>query len=175
MGTDNFLDAPLHYKFCASLLPAQRQASREAADTGGIVLRLRSVRVEPQRTVFVGLIPSTALVFEQPSGAPSRVYPRSIGTLHLTWSSLVYPRSDECIGYIVLQTPVVAAGLVPESEDGDHCWVAVSIQRAFHSLKAGSIGASCCVRCNRPIAPQRLAAMPETQVCTHCQHNKEKL
>ena len=174
MGLNSFLESPLPHKFCSSLAAAQQQASREAADTGGIVLRLKSIRIELYCAVFTGLIPSAALVFEHPAELPAYVKPRSVGTLHLTWSSLFCPSADEDIGYLVLQTPVAAAGLLPESEDGDNCWVTTAIPRAFHTLKPASIGAVCCARCNRPIPPQRLLAVPHTQVCTHCQQKKEK-
>ncbi len=173
MSPYSLLDVTLRPKFCASLSAAQQQAAREAADTGGLVLRVKFIRIEPHCAVFTGLIPSTALAFEHPSEFPAYVQPRSIGTLHLTWSSLLHPGADEDIGYLVLQTPVSAAGLLPESEDGDNCWVAISIQRTFHTLKPESIGPACCARCNRPIPQQRLLAVPGTRICTCCQQKKE--
>lgn len=153
---------------------AEQQASREAADTGGIVLRVKSIRIEPHCVVLAGLIPSTALAFEHPSEFPSYVQPRSIGTLHLTWNALLHPASGNDIGYLVLQTPVTIAGQLPESEDQDSCWVALAVERALNTLPPSSIGAVCCARCNRPIAPQRLQAVPDTRICTDCQHQKEK-
>lgn len=174
MGSDNLLDAPLLHKFCASLPVAEQQALREAADTGGIVLRIKSLRIEPNCVVVTGVIPSTALVFEHPSEFPGYLQSRSIGNLHLTWSSLLYPGAAAEIGYLVLQTPVAAAGQLPESEDGDSCWVALAVERTFHTLKPASIGDVCCARCNRPIPHQRLLAVPNTRVCTDCQHKKEK-
>lgn len=173
MTTDTLLDAPLLHKFCASIKGAHQQALREAADTGGIVLRVKSLRIEPNCLVVTGLIPSTALVFEHPSEFPAHLQPRSIGNLHLTWSSLLHPGAGDVIGYLVLQTPVAIEGQLPESEDGDNCWVALSIQRALHTLKPSSIGAACCARCNRPIPQQRLLAVPNTRVCTNCQQKKE--
>src|SRR3989442_737997 len=166
------LDAPLTHKFCASLPVAQQQALREAADTGGIVLRVKSIRIELNFVVLAGLIPSNALVFQHPSEFPAYLAQRSIGNLHLTWATLLQASTADEIGYIVLQTPVGAAGLLPESEDGDNCWVALSIQRAFHTLHPGSIGAVCCARCNRPVTQQRLLAIPNTRVCTNCQQKK---
>lgn len=169
------LDAPLLRKVCASLPAAEQQAAREAADTGGIVLRVTSIRIEPNSLVFTGLIPSTALVFEHPAEFPAYLQPRSIGNLHLTETSL-QPSSTGGgqIGYLVLQTPVTAAGLLPESEDDDCYWVAITVPRTFHTLVPGSIGAVCCARCNRPISQQRLVAVPKTRVCTNCQQKKEK-
>jgi hypothetical protein len=172
--SETLLDAPLLHKYCASLPAAEQQALREAADTGGIVLRVKSLRIEPHRIVLAGLIPATALAFEHPSEFPAYLQPRSIGTLHLTETSLNTNPGDE-VGYLVLQTPVAAAGLLPESEDGDSFWVALAVERTFHTtLKPGSIGAVCCARCNRPIPQQRLLAVPNTRVCTHCQQKKEK-
>jgi len=153
---------------------AEQQAARGAADTGGIVLRVKSLRIEPDCVVLTGLIPSTALVFEHPSEFPAYLQPRSLGNLHLTQSSLLHPDAGADIGYLVLQTPVASAGQLPESEDGDSCWVALAIERTFHTLKPGSIGVVCCVRCNRPIPQQRLLAVPNTRVCTNCQQKKEK-
>jgi hypothetical protein len=167
------LDAPLLHKVCTSLPAAEQQAAREAADTGGIVLRVKSIRITPNYLVVTGLIPSTALVFEHPAEFPAFLRPRSIGNLHLTETSL-HPNTGGEIGYLVLQTPVAAAGLLPESEDGDSYWVAITVPRAFHTLPPGSIGAVCCTRCNRPISQQRLLAVPNTKVCTRCQQKKEK-
>ena len=166
------LEAPIPHKFCASLPAAQQHAAREAADTCGLVLNIKSIRIEPNCIVLTGLIPSSALVFERTRQTPAYLQPRSLGNLHLTWSSLLSPHTTDDIGYLVLQTPV-AVGSLPESEDGDSRWVALTIQRTLHSLKPGSIGAVCCVRCNRPIPPQRLLAVPNTRVCTNCQQKKE--
>lgn len=169
---DTLLDTALPTKFCPSMPAAQQQASREAADTGGIVLRVKSIRIDPHCSVFTGLIPSAAVVSEHLPESSAYLRPRSIGTLHLTWSSLLYAGGED-IGYLVLQTPVASAGLLHDSEDGNDCWVAISIQRIFHTLKAGSIGAVCCGRCYRPIPPERLLAMPNTRLCINCQHKKE--
>ena len=105
MLTETFLDAPLLHKFCASLATAEQQALREAADTGGIVLRVKSLRIEPQRLVALGLIPSTAPMFEHSSEHVAYLRPRSIGNLHLTWKSLLRPDADHEIGYLVIQPP----------------------------------------------------------------------
>jgi hypothetical protein len=170
---ETLLDAPLLHKFCASLEAAEQAALREAADTGGILLRIKSLRLNPTDLVVTGVIPTTALVFEHPCEFPARLQPRSIGTMRLTLNSLLHPGPGDEIGYLVLQTPVAAAGQVPESEDGDNCWVALSIRRARHTLEPSSIGAACCARCNRPIPQQRLLAVPNTRVCTNCQKKKE--
>jgi hypothetical protein len=165
-------DTSLLYKFCTSLPAAEQQALREAADTGAIVLRVKSLRIEPGCVVLTGVIPSAALVFEHPSEFPAYLQPRSIGTLHLTGSSL-HPNTGDEVGYLVLQTPVTAVGLLPESEDGDSYWVALAVERTFHTLPPGSIGTPCCVRCNRPIPQQRLLAVPNARFCTNCQQKKE--
>jgi hypothetical protein len=170
---DTLLDAPLRHKFCASLPQAEQQARREAADTGAILLRIKSFRIEPRCVVLTGQIPSTALVFEHPSEHPAHLQPRSVGTLHLTWNSLFHPADGEELGYLVMQTPIAATGQLPESEDGDAQWVSLAVERSFHTLPPASIGAACCARCNRPIARQRLIAVPNTRVCTDCQQKKE--
>jgi hypothetical protein len=169
---DSLLDSPLLHKLWESLPTAEQQASREAADTGGILLRIKSIRIEPNRIVLSGSIPSAALAFERPSEFPAYLQPRSIGNVHLTESSLCPNTRDE-VGYLVLQTPVTAAGLLPESEDGDSYWVALAVERTLHNLPPGSVGATCCARCNRPISEKRLLAVPNTRVCTNCQHKKE--
>lgn len=172
MTSDTLLGAPLLQTLSISLPTAELRASREAADTGGIVLRVKSLRIEPNRVVLTGLIPSTALAFEHPGEFPAYLQPRSIGNLHLTDSSFQSNTGDE-VGYLVLHTPVTAKGLLPESEDGDAYWVALAVERTFHALPATSTGAVCCVRCNRPISSQRLLAVPNTKVCTNCQQKQE--
>ena len=143
--------------------------------SGGVVLRVKSIRIEPSCIVFIGSIPSDALVFENPSEFSGELQPRSIGFLHLTWSSLLYPDKSEDIGYLVLQTPVTITGLLPESEDGEAYWVAVAVERSFCcTLPLGSIGAACCAACNRPIPKPRLLAVPNTKICIRCQERKEQ-
>jgi len=164
----------LPYKFWPSSLTAEQQAFREAADTGGVVLRVKSLRVEPKCLVITGLIPSAILVLQNPSELSSHLQPRSTGNLHLTWSSLLHPAVCEEVGYLVLQTPVAVASLLSESEDADFYWVALAIERTFHTLPPGSLGAVCCARCNRPISRERLLAVPGTRVCIGCQQKKEK-
>jgi hypothetical protein len=171
---ETIFDTPLPHRFCASLQAAEHAALREAADTGGILLRIKSLRLNPNDLVVTGVIPTTALVFEHPSEFPAHLQPRSLGTMRLTWNSLLHHGPGDEIGYLVLQTPVAASGQVPESEDGDNCWVAISIRRARHILEPSSIGAVCCTRCNRPIPQQRLLAVPNTRFCTNCQQKKEK-
>ena len=165
---------PLPHKFCASLQAAEQAALREAADTGGILLRIKSLRLEPNVLVVTGVIPHHRPCFRAPLRI-SRALAAQIDRHHATHTE--QPASsgpgDE-IGYLVLQTPVAAADQLPESEDGDNSWVALSIRRALHTLQPGSIGAACCARCNRPIPQQRLLAVPNTRVCTNCQQKKEK-
>jgi hypothetical protein len=174
MTSDTLLDASLPHEFRPSLDLAEQEALREAADTGGVLLRIKSVRIQPNSLLVTGVIPVTALAFERPAEFASHVRPRSIGTMRLTWRSLMQPAPDDDLGYLVLQTPLTAAGRLPESEDGDTIWVSVSIPRAHHTLAPSFIGLACCARCNRPISQQRLSAVPRTRVCTNCQQKKEK-
>jgi hypothetical protein len=167
------IDDLLLHRFCDSLHSAEREAGREAADTCGIVLRVKSIRIEPNRLVLTGLIPANAFVFEHPSESTGYLQPRSIGNLYLTQTSPRASAGNE-IAYLVLHTPVAAEGLLSESEDGDAYWVAIAVERTFQSLPPGSFGAICCARCHRPISHQRLLAVPNTRVCTNCQQKKEK-
>lgn len=166
-------DASLSFGFCATLQAAEQAALREAADTGGVILRVRSLIVGPNHTVATGVIPAAALAFEHPSEFPGHLLPRSVGTMRLSRTGLLDTDQNDELGYLVLQTPVVATGQVPESEDGDSVWVTVAIPDALAALKPGVSGAACCGRCNRPISKQRLIAVPNTRVCTNCQRKKE--
>src|SRR6266851_4098367 len=160
MTMQTLLDAPLLHTSCASLEAARQAALREAADTGGIVLRIKSLRLEPSYLVVTGVVPTSALVFEHPSEPPAHLLPRSIGTMRLASNSLVHTGASDEIGYLVLGTPVAVGDQLPESEDGDNSWVAISIRRALHTLEPNTFGPACCVRCNRPIPQQRLLAVP---------------
>ncbi len=166
-------DTVLPSEFCPSLRAAEESALREAADTGGILLRIKSLRIEADHIVAAGVIPASALAFERPSEFPAHLRPRSVGTMRLLERSLFGPDQNDELGYLVLQTPVAATGQVPESEDGDNVWVTVSVPQTMDTLEPGVIGAVCCVRCNRPITKQRLLAIPNTRVCTNCQQKKE--
>ncbi len=146
---------------------------REAADTGGIILKVRSLRIEPSHIIAAGVIPAAALAFERPSEFPAHLRPRSVGSMRVANSSLSDPTQNDEFGYLVLQTPVVATGQVPESEDGDSIWVTVSVPQATAALEPRVLGATCCNRCNRPITRPRLLAIPNTRVCTNCQQKKE--
>ena len=169
----NTSDASLSFGFCATLQAAEEAALREAADTGGILLRVKSLTVAANPTVATGVVPAAALAFERHSEFPGRLLPRSVGTMRLSKTDLLDPDQNGELGYLVLQTPVVATGQVPESEDGDSVWVTVAIPEAVAALKPGVSGAACCGRCNRPISKQRLIAVPNTRVCTNCQRKKE--
>jgi len=171
---ETIFDAPLPHKFCASLQAAEEAALREAADTGGALLRIKSLRLEQNHLVVTGVIPTAALVFEYPSQFPAYLQPRSIGTMRLTPNNMLHPGPDDEIGYLVLQTPVAAAEPLPESEESENSWVALSIRRSLHTLEPSLIGSACCARCNRPIPHQRLLAVPNTRLCTNCQQKKEQ-
>jgi Prokaryotic dksA/traR C4-type zinc finger len=123
--------------------------------------------------VAAGVIPASALAFERPSEFPAHIRPRSVGTMRLSKSSLSDPNQNDELGYLVLQTPVITTGQVPESEDSDSIWVTVSVPQATAALEPGVFGAACCGRCNRPIARLRLLAVPHTKICTNCQQKKE--
>src|SRR5580704_2032091 len=99
---DTLLDTRLPHRFCPSLQAAEQAALREAADTGGILLRIKSLRLNPNDLVVTGVIPTTALVFEHPSEFPAHLQPRSLGTMRLTWNSLLHPGPGDEIGYLVL-------------------------------------------------------------------------
>jgi hypothetical protein len=167
------LDTPLLHKFCLSLQAAEVAALREAADTGGILLRIKSLRLEPHSLVVTGIAPTTAIIFENSPRFSAHLRPRSIGTMRLIENSFLHPNSSDEIGYLVLQTPVSCGEQVPESEDGENSWVALSIRRTLHILEPTLIGSPCCVLCNRPIPHQRLLVIPNTRVCTNCQQKRE--
>jgi RNA polymerase-binding protein DksA len=46
------------------------------------------------------------------------------------------------------------------------------IDRALRSAQKGKYGI--CERCNKPIAPERLAALPETTLCVKCKNELEQ-
>jgi Prokaryotic dksA/traR C4-type zinc finger len=173
MMLETLLDAPLPHKFCSSLDVAEQAALSEAADTGGVLLRVKSLRIDSGSLVITGMIPMTVPVFQERSARSAQLRPRSIGTMRLTERSLHNPEANRELGYLVLQTPLAAADQLPESEDGDELWVRLSIPRVLHKLPPSSIGAACCACCNRPIPQARLLAIPNTKVCTNCQRKKE--
>lgn len=173
MAGYTLLDAPIPHRFCGSIGEAQSLALREAADTGGVIFRVRSFRIDPGRVVLNGLIPAGAAVFGRPCEAAGYLQPRSLGNLHLTWGSLVHPGAEGDLGFLVLQAPVAVPQRPAESEAGGSLWVALAVGRTFDTLPVGSIGAACCVRCNRPISEQRLKVLANARVCTGCQQRKE--
>lgn len=162
------------HRSCVSLEEAYEAAVFEAANTVGVVLRVKSIRIGPNFLIVTGLVPVKALVFDNRIEFSGRLRPRSIGSFHQAQSSYPQPNTAEDLGYLVLQTPVVSSQVDPKSEDGDSCWVAVAIERTFHTLKPGCVGAVCCALCNRPISQQRLLAVPDARLCTDCQREKEK-
>ncbi len=173
MIADPLKDTPLAHRFCPSLESAERDALREAADTGGILLRVKSLKISTGALTVTGVIPTAALVLKQSKRAAARLQPRSIGTMHLMPNSLLHPSSSDQIGYLVLHTPVIALDPLPDCEDGEDYWGALTIRGIWHTPVPASLGATCCARCNRPIPQQRLLAVPNTRVCTNCQQKKE--
>lgn len=173
-ATIQTLRPSIPHRFCVSLEEAYEAAVFEAANTGGVVLRVKSIRIGPNFLIVTGLVPVKALVFDSRIDFSGRLRPRSIGGFHQAQSSFSQPNTADDLGYLVLQTPVVSSQVDPKSEDGDSCWVTVTIEPTFHTLEHGAVGAVCCALCNRPISKQRLLAIPGTRVCTDCQQEKEK-
>ena len=172
--SSNLLDLPLENRFWSSLQEANTAAGEEAANTGGAIIRIEAIRVENARGVVSGRVASSAIDEAQHYNLPpGYAKPRSIGTLHLTWESLIRSRNDQDIGYLVVQRPFGASSLLDDEESG-MCFVSVEIPRQLNSLRSFAIGATVCRLCSRPIDQQRLIALPTTKICKSCQESKEK-
>ena len=176
MSCAAIVDLALENRFWSSTQEAESAACREAANTGGAILRITSIRTESGRGVLSGRILSSVIDVDSsghldvPGGYAK---PRSLGTLHLTWRALLLGSGDTDIGYLVVQRPFGASRL-PDSDDSDTCFVSVEVPRLLHSLGPLTIGIEVCRTCSRPIGQKRLNAVPSTKICTFCQELKEQ-
>src|SRR5271166_1761093 len=149
--SETILDLKLGNRFWSTIREAEDAASREAANTGGAILRIASIRTEATRGVVSGRVLS-AVVDSAPHLDIPRGYakPRSIGTFHLTWKSLMQRNGDGDIGYLVVQRPIGASAL-PDGDLAETCFISVEVPRDFYSLGAVTIGTETCRACSRPI------------------------
>lgn len=165
------LDAEIQHSFWPSLDIARKRALSETANTGGIILSICSIEVQPRSLVFIGDFP--VIAFELTSartGGRPKINSRAMRTLHTTWGALMCPQ--DTIGYFVMQQPVtMIAGRVPDEKETLH--VAMEVTRRFTSVPTLFIGPVCCVGCNEPIPAPRLKTIPGVRTCTNCQQLKE--
>lgn len=174
MVDSTLLDLELENRFWSTIREAEDAAAREAANTGGAILQIASIRTEATRGVVSGRVLSAA-VDSSPHLDVPRGYakPRSLGNFHLTWRTLLQRSGDEDIGYLVVQRPLGAL-VLPDCEVVGSCFVSVEVTRNLHSLGPVTIGTEICRGCSRPIGPKRLNALPSTKICKFCQELKEQ-
>jgi len=168
---DIILDLKIIHSFWGSIGAAKRQAMREVANTGGVILDVCAIEVRDPSLIFVGSLP-TATIEPESSPTPGRrkIRPAALGTFHTTWGALIRPMDS--IGYFVLRQPLSFLGTLPPPE-ASTLLVAMEIERHFKSMQLGFIGGVPCISCNELIPEQRLMAIPGVRTCTTCQSVKE--
>jgi hypothetical protein len=147
--------------------PGESLALKAAANTGALIMPVRSIRRSESRVLFVGELPLAALDGSlEVSDGPIRVKAQDLGPF--------YPASahTDLVGFLLLHRPVrLISGAVPDSEER----VAVAVAGSPELLPPTipSLGPVCCTRCNKPIPKRRLLAVPGATMCTSCQSEKE--
>lgn len=166
-----FLNSDLLPVFHPSGALALKAAQIEAVDTGSLLLEATSLEMAPGRLVFVGTLPFAGVTSARASvGGRRRAETPAFGRFHTTWSALVCP--EGILGYLVLRQPVTVTN-AGDLED-DRLTVAVGVTRrcSIPDLLT-NLGPTCCSKCNQPLSPSRLAAVPGTRWCVRCQQKKE--
>lgn len=169
---DTFLDAEIEPAFHGDIETARTRAAVEAANTGAVVLEVRSIEARGECLVVVGTIPVDTLeAMGRATEARPKIRSVGLGRFHTTWRAVLEPQST--IGFVVLRQPLTLIG--GSSTETDAPLVAIELKRRLTSLPSGfTIGPHCCVGCNEPIPEQRLRAVPGTRICTKCQDRREK-
>ncbi len=162
------LDVDLRHAFWGNLEDAKRAANAEAANTGGAVVEVTALELGCSTASFIGILPESALDDDAP--APQRTS-QFLGAFHTTWGAVLDP-SDR-LGYLVLRHPIKLRPCLAR-EDG-LCTIAVTMPRAYRTIPATNVGPVCCMKCRRPISPERLRALPNTRRCTECQSQIEEI
>lgn len=160
------LDLELDHHFTGSLEAAAEAASVQAANTGAAVLTVQAIELETHKATFIGTLPDGAVAASTSLGVSA---PR-VRSLYTTWGSMLRPSGT--IGFLVVSQPVVCHPY--EAEDPHLCRVAISVPRALETISPSTLGPVCCVRCRRPIATERIKAMPGARTCVTCQRQREE-
>ena len=169
----SFIDSNIAHSFWPTVAEARRRAIREAVDTGGIILDVRTIELEKTRLFIVGTVPSDALQAQSPEGEGRVVIrARGLGLFHTSWGSLLFP--GDTIGFLILRRPVVVTGTNPRT-DFERIRVAMEVKRRSASIASGCIGPVCCTDCNESIPTERLKAIPGIKRCANCQKTKEEM
>ncbi len=173
-NTQSTLSGIVPMKFHDTIDIARSHANREAADTGGTVLEVRSIEIDHENLLFIGPILAVAITTEVcfPVERPT-MKGRSLGNFH-TASADGLGQPGPLIGFLVLHHPLTLQ-LQRAGRSSDEVWVAVDLKHRDQSLPPGLIGLHCCRNCNEPISKLRLAAVPGARLCTKCQSKKEEM
>lgn len=168
---DSLIQANIQCELHEALGPCWQEATAEAANTGAIVFRVRSVRFCGTGAILTGIAPTAGLVASPDTGSPGRMEPQSAGKLHLVRRDAEGPDGD--IGYVALRGPVLIPSATLEADEGGYCWAALMADLK-RGTPAGQVrGRPCCAKCNRPISEVRLRALPGARFCINCQKDKE--
>lgn len=161
------LDVKLPHHFWGNLAEAKLAAQCEAANTGAAVICVDAVEISDRVVRFIGDMPAAA-ADESLDVRESTLRP---GAFHTTWGAVLNPAGQ--IGFLVLPHPVPTA-FCSMADSEDQVRVEVAFDRIFDSAPATVLGHFCCRSCKRPISPERLRALPGTQLCTDCKSRKEE-
>lgn len=162
---ETFLDAEIHHTFWGDLEAAKHAARAEAANTGGALMDVDSVEIQPTRIAFIGAVPEA--IGDLVASAARYT---EIGSFHTTWGAVLQPSG--ILGYLVLRPPLLCAGTARSEKDSRR--LAVHARRSLKSIPNVILGHPCCVGCRSPIPPERLRAVPNTRFCSYCQSSREE-
>lgn len=160
-------------RFWPNAHEAENAARKEAANTGGTVVAVVSIRAESKRGVLSGRVLASVVEVRPGLDVPTGyARPRGIGTFH-SWGAVTQKIKGEDLGYLAVQRPLGAA-IPPEGDDTDTCFVSIEVPRLNDSFGVISIGPEVCRSCSRPISPKRMTAIPSARICTFCQALREQ-
>jgi len=153
-------------KIHRNLNEAFEKAISEALCSMRTLVPIKSIEVYPHRIVAIGNIESDLVDDNQePSAGRTTLHPRAIGNFHT--SIKASDRSDEILGYLIVQRPLVLKG---ENAQGDieKLSFAIEILKRHEIHQSKIYGPKCCKRCNNPIPKKRLMAIPSADFCLSC-------
>ena len=152
---------------------AERSAMKEAANTLGIVAPIHAIEVKSNKTTLVVGLSSGYIAPHRTTPVKGRptLDPHGIGGSYIAHEALHHL---DVFGFVVLRPPIRLVAMNDSWSGEDPCRLAMNCERT-ESLSAGitSFGHIACSVCNAQIPHIRIAAVPNTRICTKCKKNQE--
>jgi hypothetical protein len=163
----------MHLTNVADITNAERLATIEAANTLGFVAPIHAIEVKSIKTTLIVGLPSGERVpcRAAPTAGRPMLGARCVGGSYIAPG---VPNCGDIFGFVVLRSPFRLVKANHSWNEAEPCRLAIELP-STELLAPGvsSLGYRPCFVCNGQISPVRLAAIPNTRICTKCKKNQE--